>query len=65
MSGITKSNYMFMQQLWLKKGKRIFIDDRAYDIIASTVKDTTMPQSSKNIQFKMSIDLRCYSIEKE
>lgn len=57
-SGIIKSNYKFMQQLWLKKGKRIFIDDRAYDIIASTIKDTTMPQSSKNIQFKMSIDLR-------
>lgn len=57
-SGIIKSNYKFMQQLWLKKGKRIFIDDRAYDIITSTIKNTTMPNSSKNLQFKIDIDLR-------
>ena len=57
-SGIVESNYKFMQQLWLKKGKRIFIDDRAYDIITSTINDTTMPESSKNLQFQMSVDLR-------
>ena len=57
-SGIVESNYKFMQQLWLKKGQRIFIDDRAYDIITSTIKNTTMPESSQNLQFKMNIDLR-------
>lgn len=57
-SGIVKNNYKFMQQLWLKKGKRIFIDNRAYDIITSTIKNTTMPESNKNLQFKIDIDLR-------
>ena len=57
-SGIIESNYKFMQQLWLKKGQRIFIDDRAYDIITSTIKSTTMPDSSQNLRFTMEVDLR-------
>ncbi len=57
-SGIIESNYKFMQQLWLKKGQRIFVNDRAYDIITSTIKNTAMPESSKNIRFTMVVDLR-------
>lgn len=57
-SGIIESNYKFMQQLWLKKGQRIFIDDRAYDIITSTINKTTMPESSQNLHFTMQVDIR-------
>ena len=57
-SGIVESNFKFMQQLWLKKDQRIFIDDRAYDIITSTIKNTTMPDSSQNLRFTMEVDLR-------
>ena len=57
-SGIVKSNFKFMQQLWLNKGQRIFIDDRAYDIITSTIKNTTVPDSRQNLQFIMEVDLR-------
>lgn len=57
-SGIVESNFKFMQQLWLNKGQRIFIDDRAYDIITSTIKKTTMPDSRQNLQFIMEVDLR-------
>ena len=57
-SGIVESNYKFIQNLWLKKGQRIFIDDRAYDIITSTIKNTVMPDSSQKLHFTMEVDLR-------
>jgi hypothetical protein len=57
-TGIIDSNYSFMQQLWLKKGQRIFIDDRAYDIISSKIQNKTFPTSNDNIAFNMSVDIR-------
>lgn len=57
-SGIVESNFKFMQQLWLKKGQRIFIYDRAYDIITSTIKNITTPDSSQYLRFTMVVDLR-------
>lgn len=56
--GIIDSNYQFMQNLWLKKGQRIFIDDRAYDIISSRIQSKTNPESNNNLKFNMTVDLR-------
>tara|TARA_Y100000287_G_C14231943_1_gene362314 strand:+ start:931 stop:1812 length:882 start_codon:yes stop_codon:yes gene_type:complete len=56
--GITDSNYQFMKNLWLKKGQRIFIDDRAYDIITSKIQSTTNPESRDKLKFNMTVNLR-------
>lgn len=56
--GIIDSNYTFMQQLWLKKGQRIFIDDRAYDIITAKIQNKTFPSSNDNVAFTMTVDIR-------
>ena len=56
--GIIDNNYQFMQKLWLKKGQRIFIDDRAYDIVTSRITNTTNPVSKDDLKFTMTVDLR-------
>lgn len=57
-NGIIESNYNFMLNLWLKNGQRIFIDDRAYDIISSTITSSSMPKTNKRLQFSMVVSLR-------
>jgi hypothetical protein len=56
--GIIDSNYQFMQNLWLKKGQRIFIDDRAYDIITTKIQSKTNPESKDKLKFNMTVDIR-------
>ena len=57
-SGIIEKNFEFMRNLWLKNNSQIMIEDRVYNIIKSSISNTSIPTDRSKLQFSMTVDVK-------